>query len=96
MTPDMVPTEVAAPGNGAVPLAAPLATCILAELPTDVHHYIHGLEQRIFALEAEQKRFGENIIKMGKFFFDSPQGKMILIAFPKAMQDGLRDFFAGK
>lgn len=77
------------PSGGSVPSLP----CPLNDLPSDVHQYIHGLQQRIDALEKEQLRFTNALKKAGEFIFNSPQGKMILMAFPKEMQEGLRGYF---
>jgi hypothetical protein len=52
-----------------------------------------SLEERVAILEAEQKRFTDALIKAGEFIFNSPQGKMISMAFPKAMQEAIKEFF---
>lgn len=80
------------PTNGTVVPPATVS-CPLENLPEELHHYIHGLEHRIVHLEAEQKRFTDALKNAGNFLFNSPQGKMIAIAFPKEMQERLREFF---
>jgi hypothetical protein len=80
----------ATPTNGAAPTTAP---CPLENLSPETHQYIHALEQRITILEAEQKRFTDALKNAGNFLFNSPHGKMIAIAFPKEMQERLREFF---
>jgi len=83
---EMVPT------NGA---ASSLPPCPLENLPLELHQYIHGLENRVARLEAEQARMSAAMINAGKFIFESAQGKMVMMAFPKEMQNRLREFFSG-
>jgi hypothetical protein len=88
----MSPDASNAAQNGAAP---PVAPCPLNDLPAELHQYIHALQSRIEKLEAEQVRFTNALQGAGKFIFDSPQGKMIMAAFPKTAQEGLRKFFSG-
>jgi hypothetical protein len=88
-------TEVERSNGAGTTLPDSAPPCPLNDLPADVHQYIHTLQQRIEKLEAEQLRFTNALKKAGEFIFNSPQGKMISMAFPKEMQDGLRGYFNG-
>ena len=82
--------------NGSVPQHAPVPACPLADLPEPLHQYIHGLEQRIVILEAEQKRFIEALRNAGAMLFsNSGPMKMFAAAFPKEMKAKLQEFFKG-
>lgn len=83
-------------GNGVAVAAAPAPSpipCPLNFLPEETHQYIHNLERRIADLEKEKERFSAALINAGKFIFDNPASKMMLAAFPKEMQNKLREFF---
>jgi len=82
--------------TGEVLQPASPAPCLFNDLPPALHEYIHTLEGRLAKIEAEQNRFTAALMKAGKFIFDSPQGKMIMAAFPKEAQNGLRNFFNGE
>jgi len=53
------------------------------------------LENRVAFLESEQARFTNALISAGKFLFENPASKMMLMAFPKEMQIKLKEFFDG-
>jgi hypothetical protein len=56
---------------------------------------IQLLENRVAFVEAEQKRFTNALISAGAFLFKNPASKMMLAAFPKEMQNKLKEFFDG-
>lgn len=85
--------------NSAEPLvngAAPSPLCPLNDLPENLHHYIHALEQRIVKLESDRDRFEQALLNVGKFIFDSPMSKMMLAALPKEAQQKLRGYFGNQ
>ncbi|SRR6266478_4553853 len=55
-----------------------------------------NLERRVAYLESEQKRFTNALISAGEFIFKNPASKMMLAAFPKEMQNRLKEFFESK
>lgn len=80
--------------NGAA--ASTPSPCPLNDLPENLHHYIHALETRIAKLESDRDRFESALVNVGKFIFDSPMSKMMLMALPKDAQEKLRGYFGGK
>ena len=89
-----------AEGNGdgvARPEPSPSAEvrCALADLPENVHQYIHALERRISNVEIEQKRFMDALIKAGAVLFENPAMKMFSAAFPKDVKAKLQEVFKG-
>jgi hypothetical protein len=54
-----------------------------------------SIEDRLAALEARQQRFENALLAAGKFIFDNPASKMMLMALPKEAQIRLKEFFDG-
>lgn len=98
MDSDLAATVTDTNGSGSATASASvevLTPCDLSVLPTPAHQYIHALEQRIIALEAEQKRFMNALQYAGKMLFDNSAMKMFSSAFPKEVKAKLQEFFNG-
>jgi hypothetical protein len=92
VTPSLQPVREADMPPSGSSASVPVA-CPLQNVSPELHQYIHGLEQRIVELEAKTLRFENAIHGLGNFIFTSSQGKMILMALPKAAQEKLREVF---
>jgi len=76
-------------------LASPGESETLSTDSPNLLHRIIQLENRVAFLESEQARFTNALISAGKFLFENPASKMMLMAFPKEMQSKLKEFFDG-
>ena len=70
-----------------------VAVCPLNDLPQNLHQYLHALNDRVTALETNAAEQHARLLAMGKRIFSMPQTKMMLAAFPKDMQNAIREFF---
>lgn len=54
-----------------------------------------ALEFRVTELEAEKTRLMNALQYAGKFIFDNPASKMLLMSLPKEIKTKLQNYFAG-
>jgi hypothetical protein len=81
-----------APAGELTPTGSP---AISLDSPEALLNFLAAQDARIKTLELEVQRFQNALMKAGEFIFKSPQGRMISMAFPKEMQEQLKEFFGG-
>jgi hypothetical protein len=75
-----------------ISLAPPLADSAAV---LSVEDRIAALEAKVLELEAEKTRFMNALQYAGKFIFENPASKMLLMSLPKEMKTKLQAWFSG-
>jgi hypothetical protein len=97
-----LPRELGAAGLPASQTADSIPQVESAVAPSEVTH-VHlchncanrllAMEARVASLEEKERRFTEALVKTGEMVYKNPATKMMLAAFPKEVQNRLKEFF---